>query len=130
MFVPVLWIEADNIMVRFDFVEGLVLVEISICFLTFHCKGKRIAVYAIKVVFFTNDHMPIFVKDRFLRIFVMLKNQITFRFSIICIFTCDVFQYCHESHQPFPLPYISFRINLEVAYLFHHAFPVKESHPD
>ena len=74
MFILVLWIEADDIMMRFDFIERLVLMEISICFLTFHCKGKRIAVYAIKVVFFTNDHMTIFIKDRFLRIFIMLKN--------------------------------------------------------
>ena len=130
MFVPVFRIEADDIVVGFDFVVRLVLMKISICFLTFRCKSKWIAVYSIKIVFFTNKHMTVFIKDRLLCIFIMLKNQIAFSFSIICIFTCDMFQYCHESHLPFPLPYISFHINLEVAYLFLHAFPEKESHPD
>ena len=130
MFVPVFGIEADDIVVGLDFIVRLVLMKISICFLTFRCKGKWIAVYTVKVIFLTNEHVTVFIKNGFLCIFVMLKNQITFSFSIICIFTCDMFQYCHESHLPFPLPYISFRINLEVAYLFLHAFPEKECRPD
>ena len=129
MFVPVFRIEADDIVVGLDFIVRLVLMKISICFLTFRCKGKWIAIYTVKVIFLTNEHVTVFIKDGFLRIFVMLKNQITFSFSIICIFTCDMFQYCHESHLPFPLPYISFRINLEVAYLFLHAFLEKECRP-
>ncbi len=122
-------IKNNDIVVGLNFIVRLVLMKISICFLTFCCKGKWIAVYTVKVIFLTNEHVTVFIKNGFLRIFVMLKNQITFSFSIICIFTCDMFQYCHESHLPFPLPYISFRINLEVAYLFLHAFLEKECRP-
>ena len=56
---------------------------------------KLEGVYAINPV--NGKHIPIFIKNWFLCIFIMLENQIAFSFSIIGIFACNMLQDCHIS---------------------------------
>lgn len=63
--------------------------------------------YPIQIIFFTRLQVSVFIKQRFLCGFIILKNQILLSFSVIGIFTCYAFQYRHEKLLPFWLLYIS-----------------------
>ena len=43
-----------------------------------------------------------------LGVFIMLEDKIPFCFSIVSIFTCNMFNHCHENHLPFSSLHISF----------------------
>lgn len=88
-------IEAEDVVVGFDFIIILVFVVFCIQFFTFHVKRKGIAVYAGQVIFRTGDQSSSFVQNGFIRVFLMLKRQILLYLDVVAIFTCDVFQYRH-----------------------------------
>ncbi len=89
-----------------------------------HIKGERITVDAVQIIFLTGDQPAAFIKDRFPTILIVLEYEITLGFSVICVFTGNVFQdghvRCHfsdrqsilqrgnENPLPFSKPYISF----------------------
>ena len=52
--------------------------------------------------------MPFFIKNRFSGILVVLEDKIPFRFSIVRVFACDMFNYCHGNHLPFSSLHTSF----------------------
>ena len=86
-FVPVFWVEADDVVVRFNLIILLVFVGTGIQFFALHIKTERIAFYTVKVIFFPELHFPIFIKDWFPGVFVMLENEIALCFPIVCVFT-------------------------------------------
>ena len=107
-FLSVFWVKADNVMMRLDLIELFVLVVVVVQLLTFRCKREWITVQTVLIIFLSQYHMPFFIKNRFLRILVVLEDKIPFRFSIVRVFVCDMFNYCHENHLPFSSLHISF----------------------
>ena len=101
-------VKADDIVMGFYLIEVFVLVVVAVQFLTFRCKSEWITVQTVQIIFFSQYHMPFFIKNRFLRILVVLEDKIPFRFSIVRVFACDMFNYCHENHLPFSSLHISF----------------------
>ena len=99
-FVPVFRVEADDIVVGFDIIILLVFVETGIQFPAFHIETERIALYTIKIIFFPELHFPIFIKNWFSGVLIVLENKIPLCLTIVRILTCYVFQYRHEN----PLP--------------------------
>ena len=99
-FVLVFWVEADDVVVGLDFVIILIFMETGIQFPAFYIETERIALYTVKIIFFPELHFSIFIKDRFSGVLIMLENEISLCFTIVRIFTCNVFQFCHEN----PLP--------------------------
>ena len=85
------WIEADDVVMRFDFVESLVFLKMFICLLALVIEVHRITENAIHIIFCSKDHSAHFIQDRFSVFFIMLKEQVVERLSIISILTCDVF---------------------------------------
>ena len=121
-FLPVFRVEADDIVMGFYLIEVFVLVVVDVQFLTFRCKREWITVQTVQIIFFSQYHMPFLIKNRFLRIFIMLEDKITFRFSIVSIFACNMFNYCHGNHLPFSLLYISFHKCPGETFGFHFSF--------
>ena len=129
-FIPVFWVEADDIVMGFYFIEVFVLVIVAVQFLTFRCKREWITVQTVQIIFFSQYHMPFFIKNRFLCILVVLEDKISFRFSIVRVFVCDMFNYCHENHLPFSSLYISFHKYPGETFGFHFSFQKRGFHPD
>ena len=97
MFFLIFRIKADDVVMRLNLIKRLIFMKESVSFPTFRIKCKRITVYTIQIIFFTKKHIPIIIKNWFLRIFIMLENQIAFSFSIVGILACNMFQDCHIS---------------------------------
>ena len=97
MFFLIFRIKADDVVMRLNLIKRLIFMKESVSFPTFCIKCKRITIYTIQIIFFTKKHIPIFIKNWFLCIFIMLENQIAFSFSIIGIFACNMLQDCHIS---------------------------------
>lgn len=57
----------------------------------FKVECFRITVQSLKIKFFPEHHVPVFIKDRNQMKFIMLVFQIVEGTPIIGIFTCDVF---------------------------------------
>ena len=47
-FIPVFWVEADDIVMGFYFIEVFVLVIVAVQFLTFRCKREWITVQTVR----------------------------------------------------------------------------------
>ena len=107
-FLSIFWVKADDIVVRFYLIEVFILMIVTVQFLTFRYKREWITIQTIQIIFFSQYHMTFFIKNRFLRILVVLEDKIAFRFSIVRVFACDMFNYCHENHLPFSSLHISF----------------------
>ena len=84
-------IVADDIMVAFDFIVSVVLVILLVQQFAFKVERFRITVQSLKIKFFPEHHVPVFIKDGNQMKFIMLVFQIVDGTPIIGIFTCDVF---------------------------------------
>ena len=84
-------IVADDVMVAFDFIVSVVLVILLVQQFAFKVECFRITVQSLKIKFFPEHHVPVFIKDRNQMKFIMLVFQIVEGTPIIGIFTCDVF---------------------------------------
>lgn len=93
-------------------------------------QREWITVQTVQIIFFSQYHMPFFIKNRFLRILVVLEDKIPFRFSIVRVFVCDMFNYCHENHLPFSSLHISFHKYPGETFGFHFSFQKRGFHPD
>ena len=129
-FIPVFRVEADDIVMGFYLIEVFVLVVVAVQFQTFRCKSEWITVQTVQITFFSQYHMPFFIKNRFLCILVVLEDKIPFRFSIVRVFACDMFNYCHGNHLPFSSLHISFHKYPGEIFGFHFSFLKREYHPD
>ncbi len=129
-FLPVFRVEADDVMVGFDFVIRPVFMEAGIQFFAFHIKAERVAVHPVKIIFFPELHVPVFIKDRFSGVLVVLENEISLRFPVVCILTCYVFEYRHGNPLPSLPLHISFRKSVQYICLLSAAFPVNGFRPD
>ena len=107
-FLSVFRVEANDIVMGFYLIEVFVLVVVAVQFLTFRCKSEWITVQTVQITFFSQYHMPFFIKNRFSGILVVLEDKIPFRFSIVRVFACDMFNYCHGNHLPFSSLHTSF----------------------
>ena len=60
-FIPVFWVEADDIVMGFYFIEVFVLVIVAVQFLTFRCKREWITVQTVQIIFFSQYHNEIVI---------------------------------------------------------------------
>ena len=90
-FISVSRIEADEIVVRLDFIVILILVVLRIKHFALHVKKFRLTVYALQQNISAEYPVPICIKQRFLQNFIMLIFQIVECSTIVCTFTRDVF---------------------------------------
>ena len=63
--------------------------------------GVRTAVDPIQNKALPHDHVAFGIPDR-RAAFRVLEHQVFQRFAVVGIFTCDVFEYSHDIHLPFP----------------------------
>lgn len=99
-FIP--WVEADDIMVRFDFALFLIFIELLIGFVARLCKTFGSTQDTVYVVFFSQLRSAVIIKYRFLCKLVILIYKIIERITITCIFTRYVFQDRHTiGHSPY-----------------------------
>ena len=118
------------LMMGFYFIEVFVLVVVAVQLLTFRCKREWITVQTVQIIFFSQHHMSFFIQNRFLRILVVLEDKIPFRFSVVRVFACDMFNYCHGNHLPFSSLHISFHKYPGETFGFHFSFLKRGFHPD
>ena len=84
-------IEADEVVVRLDFVVILILVVLRIKHFALHIKKFRFTVYALQKNISTEYPVPVCIQQGSLQNFVMLIFQIVECSTIVCTFTRDVF---------------------------------------
>ena len=84
-------IEADEVVVRLDFVVILILVVLRIKHFALHIKKFRFTVYALQKNISTEYPVPVCIQQGPLQNFVMLIFQIVECSTIVCTFTRDVF---------------------------------------
>lgn len=84
-------IEADEIVVRLDFIVILILVVLRIKHFALHIKKFWLAVYALQKNISAEYPVPVCIQQGFLQNFVMLIFQIVECSTIVCTFTRDVF---------------------------------------
>lgn len=84
-------IEADEVVVRLDFVVILILVVLRIKHFALHIKKFRLTVYALQKNISAEYPVPVCIQQGFLQNFVMLIFQIVECRAIVCTFTRDVF---------------------------------------
>lgn len=84
-------IEADEVVVRLDFVVILILVVLRIKHFALHIKKFRFTVYALQKNISTEYPVPVCIQQGSLQNFVMLVFQIVECSTIVCTFTRDVF---------------------------------------
>ena len=84
-------IEADEVVVRLDFVVILILVVLRIKHFALHIKKFWLTVYALQKNISAEYPVPVCIQQGFLQNFVMLIFQIVECRAIVCTFTRDVF---------------------------------------
>ena len=84
-------IEADEVVVRLDFIVILILVVLRIKHFALHIKKFRLTVYALQKNISAEYPVPVCIQQGFLQNFVMLIFQIVECRAIVCTFTRDVF---------------------------------------
>ena len=92
----ILRIEGNNIMVLFDFLTGVVLVEFAVEVSAFIVKGIWLTVDTIKEVFLTQNRHAVIIHDLFLGELVVLEQKVMYGSSVIPGFHCDVLDDCHN----------------------------------
>lgn len=90
LFVP--WVEAENIMVRFDFALFLIFIELLISLVARLCKSFGFTQDTVYVVFFSQLRSAVLIKYRFLCKLVMLIYKIIERITITCILLAMCFK--------------------------------------
>ena len=128
--ITVFRVEADDVVVGFDLVISSVFVEAGVQFPAFHIKRKRVAFHPVKVIFFPKLQVPVFIRDWFSGIFIMLKNEVTLSLPVVRILTRYVFEYRHENPPPSLPLHISFHKFVQCTCLSPAAFPENGCHPD
>ena len=84
-------IEADEVVVRLDFIVILILVVLRIKHFALHIKKFRLTVYALQKNISAEYPVPVCIQQGFLQNFVMLIFQIVECRAIVCTFARDVF---------------------------------------
>ena len=87
--------ETDNVMMGFDFIIRFIFTVQGVQFPALHIEGEWVAVYTVHDISFAWNQFSVFIKYRFVGIFIMFKHEITLYLCIAGIFTCYVFQDCH-----------------------------------
>lgn len=102
------WVKADDIVMGFNVFPFLVFVIVGVKLLTFFIKREGVAVDSVQIIFFPENSIAIRIQNRFLSTLVVLEDQVFQSFSIISIFTGEMFQYRYEIHLPFSLQFYAF----------------------
>ena len=84
-------IEADEVVVRLDFIVILILVVLRIKHFALHIKKFWLTVYALQKNISAEYPVPVCIQQGVLQNFVMLIFQIVECCAIVCTFTRDVF---------------------------------------
>ena len=79
-------IEADEVVVRLDFIVILILVVLRIKHFALHIKKFRLTVYALQKNISAEYPVPVCIQQGFLQNFVMLIFQIVECSTIVCTF--------------------------------------------
>ena len=91
IFCTVARIEADDVMVRFNFILVFVLLIFAVQLLAGRIKRIGFTVQTVQIKLISHDTISVLVKDRSFPKLVMLENQILQRSAIVGTLTCDVF---------------------------------------
>ncbi len=97
IFICVLRVEADNVMMGFDFIIRFIFTVQGVQFPALHIEGEWVAVYTVHDISFARNQFSVFIEYRLVGIFIMFKHEITLYLCIVGIFTRYVFQDCHEN---------------------------------
>ena len=84
-------IEADEVVVRLDFVVILILVVLRIKHFALHIKKFWFTIYAFQQNIPAEHPVSICIQKRFLQDLIVLIFQIVECRTVVCAFTCDVF---------------------------------------
>ena len=84
-------IEADEVVVRLDFIVILILVILRIEHFALYIKKFRLTVYALQQNIPAKHPIPVGIQQRFLQNLIMFIFQIVERSTIVCTFTRNVF---------------------------------------
>ena len=86
----VLWIEAQNVMMRFDLLLFLILVKHVIEPRAFCIKKKGVTVDPVDLVLFSEHAVPVWVTQNFPAFFIVVVQQVCEDCSIVGTLTCQV----------------------------------------
>ena len=90
IFRAVPWIEADDVMVRFNFILVFVLLIFAVQLLAGRIEGIGFTVQAVQIKLIPHDAISVLIKDRSFPKLVMLKNQVLQCSTIVRTLTCDM----------------------------------------
>ena len=90
IFCAVPWIEADDIMVAFDFILVFVLLVLAVQLLADGIERIGFTVQAVQIKLIPHNAIAVFVQYRSFPKLVMLKNQVFQCRAIVGTLTCDV----------------------------------------
>ena len=90
IFCTVARIEADDVMVAFDFILVFVLLVLAVQLLTGRIERIRFTVQAVQIKLIPHDTIAVFVQYRSFTILVMFEDQIFQCSTIVGTLTCDV----------------------------------------
>lgn len=90
IFCAVPWIEADDIMVAFDFILVFVLLVLAVQLLAGGIERIGFTVQAVQIKLIPHNAIAVFVQYRSFPKLVMLKNQVFQCRAIVGTLTCDV----------------------------------------
>lgn len=93
---PVLWVEAQNVMMGFDLVLSLILFELLVRLVAFAGKGGRVTVDPLQYVPRPQHGVAVFVQGDLACLLIMLENQVTFRLSVVQIFAGNMLENRHQ----------------------------------
>ena len=100
VFVPIVGIEAHDVVVSLDLAKSVVLVELLVYSITFDVESIGIAVNAFHEIKVSRYHSAVLVEDRFVRKLVMPHRQIIGCCAVIGVVDIDVFNSRHDIHLP------------------------------
>ena len=107
VFIFVTRIKTDDVVVCFDFFSVSIFLEMGIGFLALFRKRSRCAVDGINKIRISWNASSVFIQNRLSGKFIMLGSQIIISSSVVGILNCNVFNDCHDIHQPFLLDCLS-----------------------